>query len=91
MKLIDAEGIEYKTVSMCLTSQYCHGYNDAVRHILNDLPSVDAVPVRHAYWQGADGGVCSACGFRVRVSERGLYRYCPNCGAQMEAAEDEAD
>lgn len=48
-------------------------------------------PVKHGRWEylgkhyGEDAYACSQC---ERVSF-GQYRYCPNCGARMEGADDE--
>ena len=39
MRLIDADELSYKMVSMCLTSQYCQGFNDAVK-MAKDAPIV---------------------------------------------------
>ena len=47
-----------------------------------------AEPVKHAYWQellGCGYTVCSACDFiPYSVNDK----YCPNCGAKMDAKED---
>ena len=51
---------------------------------LNNMPTVDAEPVRHGKWIEypiADGmNQCSACG----VLRFGESNYCPNCGARMD-------
>lgn len=55
---------------------------------VENVPSVDAVPVRHGYWgdEWFDHKlklVCSACGcFADKMTE-----YCPNCGARMDGKE----
>lgn len=63
-------------------------FSDSI-DIIEDAPSVDAEPVRHATWEK---GIC--CGF-VGCSEchdvfinsdwlhDGKWKYCPNCGAKM--------
>ena len=63
---------------------------------IKDLPAVDAAPVVHGRWvyeneaQG-DYSHCSECGCRVgggRISDLSVrYKFCPNCGAKMDAQE----
>lgn len=52
--------------------------------IVQEQPTVDAVPVRHGKWieyPTADGmNQCSECG----VLRFGESNYCPNCGARMD-------
>lgn len=59
--------------------------------IIDQQPTVDAVPVRHGKWIDRNGAIvapfweryeCSECGARSDNSN-----YCPNCGARM--VEDE--
>ena len=55
------------------------------------LPTVDAVPVRHAYWirhedweeEGGCGWECSECGMGSEVD----YKFCMRCGARMDKHE----
>lgn len=56
--------------------------------MIDDQPTVDAVPVRHGKWLSREEGVvypfwerytCSACGKHADNTE-----YCPNCGARMD-------
>jgi len=70
------------------------------RDEIDYAPTVDAVPVRHGKYIGtefdgyADGcpvyyeWKCSECGC-VFEEEEPTYNYCPNCGAKMDAEEDE--
>ena len=52
------------------------------------MPTVDAVPVRHAYWirhedweeEGGCGWECSECGMGSEVD----YKFCMRCGARMD-------
>ena len=70
---------------------------------LDQIPTVDAVPVVHGHWErcmeievefnGHIGKIynvrCTACG-SVRQAFCEIYDYCPSCGAKMdEAVEDE--
>jgi len=59
------------------------------------LPVVEARPVKHGHWLGAQSfesqcpytmGVCSICGCKPlrRVMSGMPYSYCPNCGAKMD-------
>lgn len=34
---IRADGINYKSVSKCITVDYCHGWNEAVRKLKGDV------------------------------------------------------
>lgn len=56
-----------------------------IAHKLNEMPKIDAEPVRHAEWLPVDTklhpfykGRCSYCG-KINTKDN----YCPNCGAKM--------
>lgn len=61
--------------------------------LIKQIPTVDAAPVVHGSWvpfhsqAAGDIWYCSACeiGFAARV------KYCPNCGARMDAPSNLAD
>lgn len=61
-----------------------------VHHIIHELPTIDAEPVRHGRW--IDGRpytnsrwkVCSVCYISAPYPEGGT-NYCPACGAKMDA------
>ena len=65
------------------------------RHIkmINDLPTIDVVPVVHGKWDCSTGlPTCTACGkmprkFYIDGSEK--WSFCPNCGARMEGWKDD--
>ena len=87
MRLIDADKLDW----------WYKGRN--IRHVIDDAPTVDAVPVVHGRWSDAGfgelpkhapyGWACSACG---GISFNNEYIYCPNCGAKMDGGDDnEAD
>ena len=54
---------------------------------VRDIPSEDVAPVRHGVWKryAKTLGECSECGEVVAI----LYKYCPNCGADMRGSNDE--
>ena len=60
---------------------------------VENVPSVDAVPVRHGKWKpfdltyGRSIYSCSVCEQTTEVQmcmEKPMYAYCPNCGARMD-------
>ena len=62
-----------------------------IKAILDDVPTVDAEPVRHGRWvnphmnkYGHPCHHCSECGFLASQKDR---NYCPNCGAKMDLEE----
>ena len=63
--------------------------------VIQGMPTVDAVPVRHGRWVGSDsqcGIACSVCGVAVDdfccsadyVDMNYQPNFCPNCGAKMD-------
>lgn len=62
----------------------------AIEHIIDDMPTVDAEPVRHGRWEpmvvssGRDSWKCSECGRRARGKLKNLP-YC-HCGAKMDGS-----
>lgn len=61
-------------------------------NMLTALPAVDAAPVVHGRWKGANrnmygaiSGQCSICGLFSGLWMRNMpYKYCPYCGAKLE-------
>lgn len=53
-----------------------------IAHMIEDLPTVDAVEVVHGDWIN---GTCNNCG-QVDFSKP---NYCPNCGAKMDGGDKE--
>lgn len=73
---------------------FMDGYGWAVTQICRLFPEV--VPARYGEWIDPHdpwaGGICSACGYQTgeRMGHLKLhYRYCPNCGARMDAERKE--
>ena len=99
MRLCDLDEIK-----VCVDRQYenCHGYSGskkaiyreailAVKSILHSAKPIEADPVRHGYWENANGRPktyirkCSVCGKEAYFCGRGCsYKFCPNCGAKMD-------
>jgi len=85
-----------------LLNDWDHGYNCGIERAESEIecaPTVDAVPVRHGKWkQWDDYGFeetyeCTACGESFVLIEgtpiTNGYKYCPSCGAKMDAEEKE--
>lgn len=58
---------------------------------LSYMPTIEAEPVRHGYWENANSRPktyirkCSVCGKEAYFCGRGCsYKFCPNCGAKMD-------
>ena len=57
--------------------------------MIYEMPAADVAPVRHGEWEivvGSNGKeymVCTCC--RVSQDLTGVFTYCPNCGAKMDA------
>ena len=61
-----------------------------IDHMVDDMPTVDAVPVRHGKWidiTESHIGTCSLCGDRWGSVD--MMNYCPSCGARMDAERKE--
>ena len=65
---------------------------DAAIEVVRKQKSVD--PINHGHWEESlclDDcfWVCSCCKFPSQaIAAPKLYKYCPNCGAKMDIAED---
>lgn len=94
-RLIDANALEKKILKRG-AYKIC---TDDVVAMIADAPTVDAVPVVHAYWiikpHGTYGQLrafCSACGKHSGIGgivSNQKKPYCPNCGAKMDGADGE--
>lgn len=59
---------------------------ESVIEFVENLPAADVAPVRHGRWiDSSNGWMCSEC------KQDNTYDkpWCPNCGAKMDAKEDE--
>ena len=80
-------------------NEKAYSEND-IREMIDMMPTVDAVPVRHGNWIVWDeviAGIyhtvseCSECGFTTDKMFREEMPHCPNCGAKMDAKRKEHD
>ena len=63
-------------------------FNRSIGYLMR-LPSAEAVPVKHGRWEWIGGyGYQYRCSECIMCAER-RTKYCPNCGAKMDAEEGE--
>ena len=90
MRLIDADAlakfIDYGHLNN--PNEKLYSEND-IREMIDMMPTVDAVPVRHGQWIDRNGAIVAPFWERYECSECGVMsgnnKYCPNCGARMDA------
>ena len=92
MKLIDADVVIKGVQDRCLGATSVIVVENRIIDMLNRMPAVDVVPVRHGKWIDRNTRMqsfspwhryrCSVCD---ECSDN--FNYCPNCGARMD--EDE--
>lgn len=97
MRLIDADAFIEKARSR-IDMQDLYLPIHIKEMVLDEMPTVDAVPVRHGKWLD-DGQYdnffphhewrCSECGEHVLEIGIPWYKYCPNCGARMDTERKE--
>ena len=88
MKLIDANVAIKGVQDRCLGATSVIVVENRIIDMLNRMPVVDAVPIRHGKWidiTESHIGTCSLCGDRWGSVD--MMNYCPSCGARM--VEDE--
>ena len=102
MRLIDADEVRADFVHFVY--EECSDDNDNNRadriiDAFDDLPTIDAVTVRHGEWVDTEPEYnyekhcsahyqCSNCGRRTGIRQTKTYKYCPNCGARMDGGDD---
>ena len=91
MRLIDAENlakfIDYGHLNN--PNEKLYSEND-IREMIDMMPTVDAVPVRHGKWEMKPDPygffdeipVCSECGCTTKMREK--TKFCPHCGTRMD-------
>lgn len=105
MRLIDADALCKRLMAVCeiadksahnkYTRGICFGSKNALG-IVEEAPTIDPESLRpQAEWVDAedgDGIVCPACGedFCVLTNETERFKFCPNCGAKMKGAGEDA-
>ena len=95
-RLIDADALIHRLLNTKIVAANLFQYANAVTNMIGDAPTIEAEPVRHGYWENANGRPktyirkCSVCGKEAYFCGRGCsYKFCPNCGAKMEGESDE--
>ena len=71
-----------------ILNEYAKQYRDTLLRIVNEQPTIEAVPVVHGEWIEVDDDIdvwyeCSECG----TSSMSPYIFCHECGARMDGAE----
>ena len=97
MKLIDPKKIRFAMAPIApfLVGNSVHYEWIAFRDEVNQIPIIEAEPVKHAHWikQKREIFKCSNCGnyldFGGVNAGRGDANYCPNCGAKMDEKTDD--
>ena len=99
MRLIDADkliNVVKKDINFnkeyCLDNFFTKGYRAGMRNLYNIIanqPTIDSI--KHGYWKESKClddcfWVCSCCKCPSQaIAAPKLYKYCPNCGARMDA------
>ena len=93
-RLIDADALIHRLLNTKIVAANLFQYANAVTNMIGDAPTIEAEPVRHGYWENANGRPntyirkCSVCGKEAYFCGRGCsYKFCPNCGAKMGGGE----
>lgn len=103
-RLIDAEALKTKSIELVKELAMESGNADvvignlAIISVIDDVPTIEAEPVRHGKWiepvPGDGFPYCSIC--KHEALDKGLFlnsrlmdwhrtTYCPYCGARMDA------
>lgn len=92
MRLIDADVLK-GTIVQNYRKEF---FGSILWNILDNMPTIDAVPVMHGQWVSAHEMMppeyhhrkqCSMCGrwaLQDYLGREHLSHYCPNCGAKMD-------
>lgn len=100
MRLIDANKLErwLKTNMANTNPLHCdiRGVYSECLTMVNVMETIDAAPVVHGRWEYSFGSYstpkCSCCGWNIPYSEDSRLdarNFCPNCGAKMDAKEEQ--
>ena len=97
MRLIDADSTLVRFTNAIRANNKASGIkyilslplSEALEIVLNEAETVD--PIKHGHWEESKClddcfWVCSCCKFPSQaIAAPKLYKYCPNCGARMDA------
>lgn len=92
-RLIDANAMQEKAFQMNFHGRITEHQLFLFNRAISEMPTVDAVPVVHAYWKKhKKGGIyCSACKHDNHYGNVSLimsyvvkFPFCPYCGATMD-------
>ena len=99
MRLIDADFAKQR-INETMSSDYVYSTR-RIKNLIDEAPTIDAVPVRHGKWTrdyesswGDSRFMCSVCHCKESVptcnGEPTIWDYCPNCGAKMDEVNDDS-
>ena len=74
-----------------ILNEYAKQYRDALLRIVNEQPTIEAIPVVHGEWVKNDIGIyfCSECDSEAYWDTdygQQLFPCCPYCGIRMDGA-----
>lgn len=86
----DALGINYTNRAEYIDPSYADGWNLAVE-IIQNAPSADVAPIRHARWIDNGNGTvsCSGCQTWFPKEREPYLQWCGHCGAKMDVEVEE--
>ena len=95
MRPIDADALRRKICAACEERLACTDMGNICFEVacIDDEPTIEAEPVRHAYWEPSEVGEyhCTNCGVECDIDEFHkalLNSFCGNCGARMDGGDD---
>lgn len=90
-----AEYIEKAELIKKLCFETAEWYYSPTIKTIKEFPVADVQPVEHSRWipmnDGTYNAYCENCGHErgSKAWNKADYKYCPNCGARMDAEPDE--
>ena len=92
-ELIDRAETLQKLCAACYNQGSFACISCVIPHIIKDIPTSEAEPVRHGRWNYRhedDWCYCTACGTDAEGSDGECLEtdFCPNCGAKMDGGAD---
>jgi rubrerythrin len=93
MRLVNADDIKYTDMLAPMGNGNYEHVGIVTEPEIDALPTVEAAPVVHGEWlwelawNGWADHICSVCGYTENTDIHVWldWRYCPNCGAMMDA------